>query len=155
MYTEPRSPDFDIRKNCKALNEEECPRTLKGEIFMEENMELMEVKNELDAMTDDERDMFQKIIGSMLVGIFKSIDKDKVVENVKAEFGQVVGEEVTDEDLVEAFGENGIDEIVEMFNSMSVDNISTVMDTIGLGTFADVGYLLDQNREREKLTAEE
>lgn len=122
---------------------------------MEENMELMEVKNELDAMTDEERDMFQKIIGSMIVGIFKSIDKDKVVENVKAEFGQVVGEEVTDEDLVEAFGENGIDEIVEMFNSMSVDNISTVMDTIGLGTFADVGYLLDQNREQEKLTAEE
>lgn len=146
---------FDIRKNCKALNEEECPRTLKGEIFMEENIELMEVKNELDAMTDGERDMFQKIIGSMIVGIFKSIDKDKVVENVKAEFGQVVGDEVTDEDLVEAFGENGIDEIVEMFNSMSVDNISSVMDTIGLGTFADVGYLLNQNREQEKLAAEE
>lgn len=122
---------------------------------MEENMELMEVKNELDAMTDGERDMFQKIIGSMIVGIFKSIDKDKVVENVKAEFGQVVGEEVTDEDLVEAFGENGIDEIVEMFDSMSVDNISSVMDTIGLGTFADVGYLLDQNREQEKLAVEE
>ena len=145
----------DIRKNCKALNEEECPRTLKGEIFMEENMELMEVKNELDAMTDDERDMFQKIIGSMIVGIFKSIDKDKVVENVKAEFEQVVGEEVTDKDLVEAFGENGIDEIVEMFNSMSVDNISNVMNTIGLSTFADVGYLLDQNREQEKLAVEE
>jgi len=145
----------NIRKNCKALNEEEYPRTLKGEIFMEENMELTQVKEDLASLTDEERDLMQKLISAMIVGVFHSIDENAVIENVKKQMENVVGEECTDDDLVEAFGEDGITDIVDTFKGLTVDNIANVMEQIGLNTFADVGYLIEQGIEPEKLTAGE
>jgi len=122
---------------------------------MEENMELIQMKEDIANMTDEERDMLQKIISAMIVGIFHSIDRDAAIEHVKKELETVVGEEVTYEDLVETFGEDGVPEMVDMFKSLTIDNVANVMNQVGLNTFADVGYLLDQNREQEKLTAEE
>lgn len=118
---------------------------------MEENMELTSVKEDLENMTDEERGMLQKIISAMIVGVFKSIDEDVAIEHVKKELETVVGEEVTDDDLAETFGENAIQEIVETFKSLTVDNCANVMEQIGLNTFADVGYLLDQTVNQEKL----
>ncbi len=122
---------------------------------MEENMELVQVKEDLANMTDEERDMLQKIIASMIVGVLHSVSKDMAIENVKKELEVIVGEEVTDEDLTETFGENAVSEIVDMFTSMTTDNVANVMTQIGLNTFADVGYLLDKNMNQEKLTCEE
>ncbi len=122
---------------------------------MEENMELIQVKEDLANMTDEERDMLQKMLSAMIVGLFHAIDKDEAIENVKKELETIVGEEVTDEDLTETFGENAVSEIVDMFASMTTDNVANVMTQIGINTFADVGYLLDQNMNQEKLTAAE
>ena len=119
---------------------------------MEENMELAQVKEDLASMTDEERDLMQKIISAMIVGVFQSIDENAVIENIKRQMENVVGEECTDDYLTEAFGEDGITDIVDTFKGLTVDNVANVMEQIGLNTFADVGFMIEQGIEPEKLT---
>ena len=121
----------------------------------ENNMELMNVMDDLNEMTDGERDVLQKLIASMIVGIFHSINRDVAVENIKKEFENVVGEEVTDNDLADTFGENGISEVLDVFSNMTTDGVANVISEFGLNTFAEVGYRISQQYEPEKLTAAE
>ena len=122
---------------------------------MEENMELVQVKEDLASMSDEERDIMQKIISAMIVGVFQSIDENAVIENVKRQMEIAVGEECTDDDLVEAFGEDGITDIVNTFKGLTIDNVANVMEKIGLNTFAEVGFMIEQGVEPEKLTTGE
>ncbi len=122
---------------------------------MEENLELAQVKEDLASMNDEERDMLQKIISAMIVGVFQSIDENAVIENVKKQMENVIGEECTDDDLVEAFGEDCITEIIDAFKGLTVDNVATVIEQIGINTFADVGFMIEQGLEPEKLTTGE
>ena len=122
---------------------------------MEENMELTQAKEALASMTDEERGLLQKIMSAMIVGVFHSIDENAVIENVKKQMENVIGEECTDDDLVEAFGEDGITDIIDTFKGLTVDNVANVMEQIGINTFADVGFMIEQGIEPEKLTTGE
>ena len=122
---------------------------------MEENMELVQVKEDLASMTDEERDLMQKILSSIIVGVFQSIDENAVIENVKRQMENAVGEECTDDDLVKTFGEDGITDIVNTFKGLTIDNVANVMEQIGLNTFADAGFMIEQGIESEKLTTGE
>lgn len=123
---------------------------------MEENYtELSQVKDDIANMTDEEREYMQKLVGATIVGVFKSIDKDAAIENTKNELKKLVGEEFTDEDFDEFFGSNGVSEIVDMFSSLTTDNVASLIEQIGINMFIDVGDMLEQNIQEKLTTGEE
>lgn len=120
-----------------------------------ENNELMDIQTEIGSMSTEEREMLATMLSATIAGLFHSIDRDKVLDNVKVELENLIGDNIDKEELEESMGEDFVTECVDAFMTMTGENVRQLIGEIGINMFAEVGQRLANIAEPEKLTTGE
>lgn len=122
---------------------------------MENNMELVDIRTELEDMTTEDREAVATTISAVIAGIFHSIDRDKVMDNITEELGRLVGDDLDKEELEESFGDAFMTDVVDTFMAISGESVRQLIGEVGIDMFAEVGQRLANIAEPEKLTTGE
>lgn len=122
---------------------------------MENNMELVDIRTELEDMTAEDREALATTISAVIAGIFHSIDRNKVMDNIAEELGKLVGDDLDKEELEVSFDDAFMTDVVDAFMATTGESVRQLIGEIGINVFADVGTKLQNICEPEKLTAGE
>ena len=117
-----------------------------------ENTELVDIRNELEDMTAEDREMLATMLSATIAGLFHSIDRDKVLNNVKEELENLIGDDIDKDELEDSMGDDFVDECVDAFMVMTGENVRQLIGEIGIDMFADVGMKLQNICEPMRIT---